>query len=384
MSPVATFELVLVLLAAVVVLELAARRLRLPPAAAFVLGGIGLALLPGSPGLELDPELALVLFLPPLLMSSAFFTGLAGFPGEFADHPAVGDRGGGVHDVGGGGVDALGDAVVALGGLFCVGGDRVAAGCGGGEGGIAGGSAAASGGGAAGGGEFGERRDGAGAVPVGGGGDVDGGVQRLGGGGEFCVAGGGGCGGGVGVWLGGGAGAAAVAVAQPFDHREFVVGLGVVCDRGAGGGFGGVVDGGVRVGDGVEAAFGVVGECAGSGEGDLGGVGVCFGVAGVHSDRVAVAGGFGAVGGGAGGVGWAGVVGDRGGGGVAVRLDVSGDVCAAVVIAGVAAAGSVSAGCGACGDELGGDAGGGELGGGVGVAGGVSGAGTSLWRRRLR
>jgi CPA1 family monovalent cation:H+ antiporter len=73
-SLVARFELVLFLLAVIVVLELLARRLRLPPAAAFVLGGIALALVPAAPQLELDPDLALVLFLPPLIMSSAFFT----------------------------------------------------------------------------------------------------------------------------------------------------------------------------------------------------------------------------------------------------------------------------------------------------------------------
>lgn len=61
----------LLLLAAIVVLELAARRLRLPPAAAFVLGGLALALAPGAPDVKLDPDLVLVLFLPPLLVSSA-------------------------------------------------------------------------------------------------------------------------------------------------------------------------------------------------------------------------------------------------------------------------------------------------------------------------
>ncbi len=74
MTPTALFELVLILLAAVVVLELLARRLHLPPAAAFVLGGGALALVPGTPDLALDPDLVLVLFLPPLLVSSAYFT----------------------------------------------------------------------------------------------------------------------------------------------------------------------------------------------------------------------------------------------------------------------------------------------------------------------
>jgi monovalent cation/hydrogen antiporter len=45
-----------------------------PPAAAFILGGAALALIPGVPDIELDPDLALILFLPPLLLSSAFFT----------------------------------------------------------------------------------------------------------------------------------------------------------------------------------------------------------------------------------------------------------------------------------------------------------------------
>jgi CPA1 family monovalent cation:H+ antiporter len=74
MSPVAQLELVLCLLLAVVGLELAARRLRLPPAAAFIVGGIALALTPGSPDIVLDPDLVIVLFLPPLLMSGAYFT----------------------------------------------------------------------------------------------------------------------------------------------------------------------------------------------------------------------------------------------------------------------------------------------------------------------
>ena len=74
MTPVARFELVLLLMAVVVGLELAARRLRMPPAAALILGGIALALIPNMPDIELDPDLALVLFLPPLLLGSAFFT----------------------------------------------------------------------------------------------------------------------------------------------------------------------------------------------------------------------------------------------------------------------------------------------------------------------
>ena len=68
MTTVSRFELILLLMAVVVGLELDARRIRMPPAAAFIVGGIALALIPGTPDVELDPDLALVLFLPPLLL----------------------------------------------------------------------------------------------------------------------------------------------------------------------------------------------------------------------------------------------------------------------------------------------------------------------------
>src|SRR5580704_15215380 len=74
MSAVAVFDLILFLMAVALLLELLARQLRMPPAAAFILGGGILALIPGVPNIEFDPNLILVLFLPPLLMSSAFFT----------------------------------------------------------------------------------------------------------------------------------------------------------------------------------------------------------------------------------------------------------------------------------------------------------------------
>jgi CPA1 family monovalent cation:H+ antiporter len=73
-TTVSRFELILFLMAVVLGLELVARRIRMPPAAAFILGGIALALIPGTPDIELDPDLALVLFLPPLLLASAYFT----------------------------------------------------------------------------------------------------------------------------------------------------------------------------------------------------------------------------------------------------------------------------------------------------------------------
>ncbi len=74
MASTETFKFVLILLVAILVLELIARRLRLPSAAALLAGGIGIAFLPGIPEVTFDPELVLTVFLPPLLMDGAFYT----------------------------------------------------------------------------------------------------------------------------------------------------------------------------------------------------------------------------------------------------------------------------------------------------------------------
>lgn len=79
MHPVETFELVLALLAVVVALHWVARRVGLPPATALLVGGGALAFVPGLPPVALDPELALVLFLPPLLMDGAYYTAFGRF-----------------------------------------------------------------------------------------------------------------------------------------------------------------------------------------------------------------------------------------------------------------------------------------------------------------
>ena len=79
MHSVETFELVLVLLAVVVALHWAARRLGLPPATALLVGGGALAFVPKLPAVTLDPALILVLFLPPLLMDGAYFTAFGRF-----------------------------------------------------------------------------------------------------------------------------------------------------------------------------------------------------------------------------------------------------------------------------------------------------------------
>jgi monovalent cation/hydrogen antiporter len=50
--------------------------LRVPYPIPLVIGGLVLGLLPGIPDIQLDPELVLLVFLPPLLYSSAFFADL--------------------------------------------------------------------------------------------------------------------------------------------------------------------------------------------------------------------------------------------------------------------------------------------------------------------
>jgi Na+/H+ antiporter len=70
-------ELVLVsLLISVVVLAAAARAANIPYPIVLVVGGLFLGFVPGLPDVELEPELVLVIFLPPLLYSAAFFADL--------------------------------------------------------------------------------------------------------------------------------------------------------------------------------------------------------------------------------------------------------------------------------------------------------------------
>ena len=64
------------LLLAIVVLVTAARVLSVPYPIFLVLGGGALGFIPGMPEVRLDPDLVLLIFLPPLLYSAAFFTSL--------------------------------------------------------------------------------------------------------------------------------------------------------------------------------------------------------------------------------------------------------------------------------------------------------------------
>ncbi len=65
------FELVIALLLVGAVLAAAARQLNVPYPALLALGGAGLALLPDVPSVTLDPELALALFVAPVLLDAA-------------------------------------------------------------------------------------------------------------------------------------------------------------------------------------------------------------------------------------------------------------------------------------------------------------------------
>jgi Na+/H+ antiporter len=70
----ATVSLLFGLLVAIVALATLATRLRLSYAILLVIGGLLLGFIPGLPNIALNPELVLVLFLPPLIYSSAWLT----------------------------------------------------------------------------------------------------------------------------------------------------------------------------------------------------------------------------------------------------------------------------------------------------------------------
>jgi monovalent cation/hydrogen antiporter len=69
------FEVVLAaVLVSVAGLNALASRIGVPYPIVLVLGGLGLGLVPGVPQVELDPDLVLLVFLPPLLYFAAFFS----------------------------------------------------------------------------------------------------------------------------------------------------------------------------------------------------------------------------------------------------------------------------------------------------------------------
>src|SRR6202011_2857520 len=72
----AVFEWIVVLLLVSVLLAGAARRVGAPYPAFLALGGAALAFVPGAPRLVLEPDLALALFVAPVLLDTAFDTSL--------------------------------------------------------------------------------------------------------------------------------------------------------------------------------------------------------------------------------------------------------------------------------------------------------------------
>jgi monovalent cation/hydrogen antiporter len=64
------------LLLGVAALAVLGRVLRVPYPITLVVGGSGIGFIPGVPTVELDPDLVLLIFLPPLLYGAAFFTSL--------------------------------------------------------------------------------------------------------------------------------------------------------------------------------------------------------------------------------------------------------------------------------------------------------------------
>ncbi len=69
-----TILLVLALLFAMGMLFMLSRRLGIPYPIFLVLGGLAIGFIPGTPVIEIDPEMIFLIFLPPLLYEAAWFT----------------------------------------------------------------------------------------------------------------------------------------------------------------------------------------------------------------------------------------------------------------------------------------------------------------------
>ncbi len=72
MASVYVFELMIATLPVIIAIHYAALRLKLPSAVSLLAGGMILAFVPGLPSIELNPDLILMIFLPPLLMDGAW------------------------------------------------------------------------------------------------------------------------------------------------------------------------------------------------------------------------------------------------------------------------------------------------------------------------
>ena len=73
---VSTFEWIIVLLLGAVGLSALARRIKVPYPTFLAIGGALIAFVPSSPSWTLEPDLALALFVAPVLLDAAFDTSL--------------------------------------------------------------------------------------------------------------------------------------------------------------------------------------------------------------------------------------------------------------------------------------------------------------------
>lgn len=75
-DPIQVAETIVLLLAIALALAWVSRRIGVPYPVALVLGGVGLAFVPGLPSIRIDGDLVLLLFVAPLLYADAFFAPL--------------------------------------------------------------------------------------------------------------------------------------------------------------------------------------------------------------------------------------------------------------------------------------------------------------------
>ncbi|MGC1584459.1 MAG: cation:proton antiporter, partial [Rhodomicrobium sp.] len=71
-STISAIQVLIVLLAVVAAVAVLANRLKIPPAILLVLTGVGLALIPKLPPVELAPDFVLLLVLPAVIYTAAF------------------------------------------------------------------------------------------------------------------------------------------------------------------------------------------------------------------------------------------------------------------------------------------------------------------------
>src|SRR5215813_12453525 len=96
------FEFVLVILFSSVLLSALAWQIKVPYPALLALGGVVLAVIPGAPRIVLDPDLALALFLAPVLLDAAYDTSPRDLREVRIEDDTRGTRDDGEHDAGAG------------------------------------------------------------------------------------------------------------------------------------------------------------------------------------------------------------------------------------------------------------------------------------------